>query len=69
MWLMAIHNWSKWTIFVSGGIGLLRYSSQTLGDVLVRMLVLIGGWIVRSHINGRSEDIGPYRRMDCEIAH
>ena len=53
-----------------GGLGDLTLVGKGNG-VLVRTLGPERGWIVRSHVGwgGNSEDIGPRKRVDCEIPH
>ena len=48
---MAISNGPKWTMFASGGLGLLQMVLESDTERCV------------------SEDVGPLRRVDCEILH
>ena len=45
-----IRNRPKWTIYASGGLGLLQIISKDTRDCVARMPGSWEGWIVRSHI-------------------
>ena len=60
-----IRNGLKWTIFVSGGLGLLQMVSEPgSGQCASEDTGPQGGWIVRSHIGWRGERSSPCKGVE-----